>query len=140
MIFNHLNQPIKNNSLLRIKNNKSHYIRMRNNFSGMFKSYEFQNINNNINKNYSDKKTINKKNIGCQTFYNNPYNIFSLDPNINNYLLQKSKSTKDIDSLESFLSKSSYEGLHRKFLNSKFYQSNICQNVNISKLFLDKTI
>ena len=33
-----------------------------------------------------------------------------------------------------------FEGLHRKFLNSKFYQSNICQNVNISKIFLDKTI
>ena len=140
MIFNHSKQPIKTNSLLRIKNNKSHFIRMRNNSSEIFKSYDFQNINNNINKNNSDKKIINKKNIGCQTFYNMPYNIFSLDPNINNYLLHKSKSTKDIDSWESFLSKSSYEGLHRKFLNSKFYQSNICQNVNISKIFLDKTI
>ena len=140
MIFNLSKEKIKTNSLLRIKNNKSHLIRMRNNSSELFKSYEFQNKIKNINKNSIDKKAINKKNIGCQTFYNIPYNIFSLDPNINNYLLHKSKSTKDIDSWESFLSKSSYEGLHRKFLNSKFYQSNICQNMNISKIFLDKTM
>ena len=41
--------------------------------------------------------------------------------------------------MESFLSKSSYEGLHRKFLNSKIYQSYLYQNVNISKIYLDNT-
>ena len=138
MIFKLSKETIKTNSLLKPKNYKSHFIRMRNNSSKLYKSYDFQNINSNINFNKNEKKEINKKNIGCQTFYNNPYNIFSLDPYINNFILHKSKSTKDIDSWDSFLSKSSYEGLHRKFINSKFYHSNISKNVNISNIYLDK--